>query len=194
MKKKISVILCAVALFSFGFAACTNQSGADSSRSTTTTVTASSEETTTTTEQTTSTTITATTTTSAAPSPNTDQDKIAELAKSLVGSPFKFGKAGPDEFDNSGFLVYCFGQNGVKLPRKTGEIVKQGTEVDKIDLQPGDIVFFYNETPGVAVYAGIYIGDNQFVASEKQDIPVSIHKMNLPYFKDHFVCAKRYIN
>ena len=116
----------------------------------------------------------------------------AKLAESLVGKPYLYGAKGPDAFDNSGFLVYCYGQNGVTVPRKTADIAKQGTAVDKANLKPGDAVFFYNENPGAVEYAGIYIGNNRFAACDNENKPVSVHSLDGPYFTEHFLFARRF--
>lgn len=127
------------------------------------------------------------------PAPDGDQGvTVAALAKSLVGTPFRLGAAGPDAFDNSGFLVYCYQHFGIPLPRKTGEIAKAGTAVERADLQPGDAVFFYNDTPGAAQYAGIYIGDGRFVSCNNEDSPTKIQDLRLPYFTQHYVGARRF--
>lgn len=117
---------------------------------------------------------------------------VAKCAESLVGKSYKYGATGPDAFDNSGLLVYCFAQNGLTLPRKTGDIAQKGSAVEKKDLMPGDAVFFYNENPGAVEYAGIYIGDGRFVASNDEDSPVSIHSLNTSYFESRFLFARRF--
>ena len=59
----------------------------------------------------------------------------------MIVKPFKMGGIGPDEFDNSGFIYYCFKESGVAVPRLTGDLYKAGTAVEKADLKPGDVVF-----------------------------------------------------
>jgi cell wall-associated NlpC family hydrolase len=148
-----------------------------------------------TTEKNTSTTNKTTTNTTTNSGKQTTDEKLAaaaKLAESLVGKPYQYGAKGPDAFDNSGFLVYCYGQSGIMLPRRTGDIAKQGTAVEKANVKPGDAVFFYNEKSGVPEYAGIYIGDNQFVASNDEKIPVSVNRLDLPYFTEHFLFAHRF--
>jgi cell wall-associated NlpC family hydrolase len=122
----------------------------------------------------------------------TTADKIVALAQSLIGAPYEYGATGPDTFDNSGFVYYCFKENGISLPRKTSEMFAAGTAVAQEDLLPGDLVFFtYNEDRSPS-YVGIYIGDGQFIAENKEDRPVSIHDMTLDYYQKIFVGARRY--
>lgn len=102
------------------------------------------------------------------------------------------GATGPESFDNSGFVYYCFNKNGVKLPRFTEEMYAAGSAVEKSDLKPGDVVFFYNETPGSVDFAGIYIGNGEFVACNNENSPTKIHKLAWPYFADRYLGARRY--
>ena len=70
-------------------------------------------------------------------------DSIIQLAfaKKPVAT-YKYGAAGPNHFDCSGFVYYCFGQYGIKLPRSSRDMFLVGQKVKKEDLQPGDLVFF----------------------------------------------------
>ena len=117
---------------------------------------------------------------------------MAALAKTLIDKPFELGAAGPDKFDNSGLVYYCFQQNGIDIPRRTSDMFKAGTAVEMEDLQPGDVVFYYMETEGNAEYAGIYVGDDQFVAANNPDSPSSLQTVSWKYFTDRFVGARRY--
>lgn len=118
--------------------------------------------------------------------------KAAEIAKQQLGKPYRYGAAGPDDFDNSGLLYYCYGQAGIAVPRRTGDIYRQGTAVEKADLQPGDAVFFWNENEGNPEFAAIYVGDGICIAARQEGTPVSELDMNLPYFEQHYTGARRY--
>lgn len=117
---------------------------------------------------------------------------VAAKAQSLIGKPFKMGATGPDEFDNSGFIYYCYMQNGVTLPRRTGDMFKAGTAVEKADLQPGDVVFFYMDTEGAAQFAGIYMGNQKFISCNNEESPVKEQDMSWPYYAERFLGARRY--
>ena len=117
---------------------------------------------------------------------------IAATAKALEGTPFEMGATGPDKFDNSGLVYYCMKQNGINVPRLTRDMYKAGTAVEKENLQPGDAVFFYMDTEGAVQYVGIYLGDNQFIASNNPDSPTTIYSINTPYFTQRYLGARRY--
>lgn len=123
----------------------------------------------------------------------TAADSIVALARSLIGAPYEWGAAGPDTFDNSGFVYYCFKENGITLPRKTSEMFASGKAVEREALLSGDLVFFtYNEDRS-ASYVGIYIGGGEFIAENSEERPVSIHDMTLDYYTRIYVGARRYL-
>ena len=118
-------------------------------------------------------------------------EAIVELARSLTGAPFEWGAAGPETFDNSGFVCYCFAQNGVIVPRITADMLSSGLSVERESLLPGDLVFFSFDG-GTPSYVGIYIGDGQFIAENSEESPVAIRDMATGYYSGIFVCARRY--
>ena len=71
---------------------------------------------------------------------------IIGIAQSKLGSRYYWGKQGPDEFDCSGFVYWCYRQAGATGPYMTtfGLVAKfAGTKYevnDKNDLQPGDVI------------------------------------------------------
>ena len=98
-------------------------------------------------------------------STSSERQEVAETAKSLVGTKFEYAGVGPDKFDNSGFVYYCFKANGIAMPRMTSDIAKTGKEITLAEAQPGDILVFSNEIGGPADFVGIYNGGGKFIAS-----------------------------
>ena len=117
-------------------------------------------------------------------------DAIAQLAVSLIGTPFKNGGSGPDAFDNPGFVTYCYKQNGYTVPRKATAINNYGLDVNPEEIQPGDILVFCNEIGEDAGFVAIYIGDNQFVANPNSG--TKVHKLNGSYWSQRFLSARRF--
>ena len=116
---------------------------------------------------------------------------IAQLAVSLIGTPFKSGAAGPDAFDNPSFVSYCYKQNGFSVPRKAASMVTWGEDVPPDELQVGDILIFGNEIGGPPQFCGIYIGDEQFVSCNNPDSPTKSQKLAATYWGPRFLCARR---
>lgn len=119
-------------------------------------------------------------------------DAIANLAISLVGTPFKNGGNGPAEFDNPGFVAYCYKQNGFTAPRKATSLLNYGVDITPEAIQPGDILVFCNELGEDAGFVGIYIGNHQFVASTNPNSGTKVHKLNNSYWGPRLLAARRF--
>ena len=118
--------------------------------------------------------------------------QIAEIARQQIGKGYLYGGVGPDAFDTSGLVVYCYSMCGVEVPRGAKYQVQAGVEVSVAELEPGDVVFFWTEEPGTVGYEGIYVGNGRFVAARHGDKPVSEMNLWSDYFAPRFLCARRY--
>ncbi|MEW2116524.1 NlpC/P60 family protein [Streptomyces sp. NPDC005474] len=93
----------------------------------------------------------------------TKADKALAFARAQVGKPYVWGAAGPDSYDCSGFTQAAWRAAGVTLPRTTYDQVNAGTTVSLSDIQPGDLVFFYDDISHV----GLYIGNGMMIHAPK---------------------------
>lgn len=145
-----------------------------------------------------STTVTSQTGTTTLPSIGTEAgnsetgDAIAQLAISLIDTPYENGGSGPDAFDNPGFVMYCYKQSGYTVPRKATQIINYGLDVNPEEIQPGDILVFCNEIGEDAGFVAIYIGDDQFVASTNPTSGTKVHKLDSSYWAQRFLSARRF--
>ncbi|MGQ4598883.1 NlpC/P60 family protein [Nocardia sp. R6R-6] len=90
----------------------------------------------------------------AAATPQKTTGEIAvDAARTKLGAAYNYGAVGPDAFDCSGLVQWSYGQAGVDLPRTSYEQLTVGTPVSLDDLQPGDLVSFYDGSHS-ALYAG----------------------------------------
>ncbi|MFI1222757.1 MULTISPECIES: NlpC/P60 family protein [unclassified Streptomyces] len=89
--------------------------------------------------------------------------KVLDFARSQIGKPYVWGASGPASYDCSGLTQAAWREAGVDLPRTTWDQVKVGTRVATADLQPGDLVFFYDDISHV----GIYKGDGMMIHAPK---------------------------
>ncbi|MBQ7038002.1 MAG: C40 family peptidase [Clostridia bacterium] len=119
-------------------------------------------------------------------------DAIANLAISLIGTPFVNNGTAPDAFDNPSFVVYCYKQNGYTVPRKATQIIDYGFDVNPEEIQPGDILVFCNNPGEEAGFVAIYIGNNQFVASTNPEKGTQVHQLNSSYWSQRFLSARRF--
>ncbi|WP_034914478.1 MULTISPECIES: NlpC/P60 family protein [Erwinia] len=119
---------------------------------------------------------------------------IAQLNDQLVqwrGTPYRYGGMGRGGVDCSGFVFLTFRDRfALQLPRTTRAQTDIGTEIDKDDLLPGDLVFFKTGGGENGLHVGIYDTDNQFIhASTSQGVIRS--SLDNVYWKKVFWQARR---
>jgi cell wall-associated NlpC family hydrolase len=85
--------------------------------------------------------------------------KVVEIAMSYMGVPYVWAGSSPSGFDCSGFVRYVYAKVGISLPHSSRMMYDCGTSVSRDQLEPGDLVFFYNPIHHV----GIYIGNGQMI-------------------------------
>ena len=120
----------------------------------------------------------------------TDGYALSSTALSLRGAPYRNGGADPQGFDCSGFVRYVFGQYGVSMPREVREQDRAGRNVDRGQLEAGDLVFFSTTAPG-ASHVGISVGGDQFVHAPSTQGVVRVESLGAQYWANRFVGARR---
>ena len=121
-------------------------------------------------------------------------ERIAMDALSHLGQPYVFGKAGPDRFDCSGLLVYCFKKHGILLDH-SAEII--GTS-DRFKLLKnpdsfltGDIICFDTvDDRDPSDHVGIWLGGNRFVHASSEQGKVVVSELT-GYYLEHFTFGRR---
>lgn len=93
-----------------------------------------------------------------APAPTSRGAAALAAAQTRLGAPYVIGGIGPWGFDCSGLVQWSFAQAGLNVPRITYDQFNFGVPIPREALQPGDVVFFYNNG-----HDGIYAGNNQVI-------------------------------
>jgi murein DD-endopeptidase len=114
--------------------------------------------------------------------------RIAALANTLVGAPYRFGGDSPAGFDCSGLVYYVHRELGVAVPRTAAEQRAAAQRVPEDALAPGDLVFFYTPEDHV----GIYLGHGEFVHAPASGRSVERARLDAPYFILGFRGAGRF--
>ncbi len=113
-----------------------------------------------------------------------------ELAKTLLGIPYRWAGANPSQgFDCSGLVYYVYNQLQVSVPRMQRELFHRAEKIQKNQLQPGDLLFFDNFAR--LSHVGIYIGEGHFIHAPRRGLSVSIESMDSSYYRKRFVGARR---
>ena len=127
-----------------------------------------------------------------APFSSSDAKSISSYARSLLGTPYKYGGNTPDGgFDCSGFVTHVFRHTlGIRLPRSTYQISQVGQAINKGSLRTGDLVFF-NTLHRKFSHVGIYLGSNLFIHSPSSGGKVRTEDMREAYWQSHYNGARR---
>ncbi|MFG2822974.1 NlpC/P60 family protein [Kitasatospora sp. NPDC048365] len=95
---------------------------------------------------------------------------ILGFAYAQLGKPYRWGATGPDSYDCSGLTLKAFAAGGVSLPRVSQDQYAAGRKIARDQVQPGDLVFYYNDLHHV----GIYIGNGQLLHAPRTGKNVEI--------------------
>jgi cell wall-associated NlpC family hydrolase len=81
-------------------------------------------------------------------------------AMAQLGEPYVWGAAGPGSFDCSGLTMSAYAHAGLTLPRTSRSQWYAGPHVGLVDLAPGDLLFFADNTssPSTIHHVGMYAG------------------------------------
>lgn len=121
--------------------------------------------------------------------------QLINLSLSKKGCKYVWGATGPNTFDCSGFTQWCYKNAlGIKIPRVSRSQGSSGKQVEKKNLQPGDLVFFSNKGPkGTINHVGMFIGNGEFIHSPQTGDVVKISSLNGSYYNKNYVTARRYL-
>jgi hypothetical protein len=123
-------------------------------------------------------------------------DAASELvvnAMGFLGVPYRRGgnSAESGGFDCSGFVKAMYEQTvGLILPRRADEQAAATQQIERHELQPGDLVFF-NTMRRTFSHVGIYVGGGKFIHSPKPGAEVRVEDMGTSYWARRFDGARR---
>ena len=101
--------------------------------------------------------------------------KAAVFACKQAGLAYAYGSAGPRSYDCSGLTMVSWQQAGVYLPHNAEDQRYAVPSVKRVDLRPGDLVFYYGDLHHV----GIYVGDGKVMHA-----PMSTDKVRMRVLDD----------
>jgi cell wall-associated NlpC family hydrolase len=118
------------------------------------------------------------------PAPNPNAGTAIQAAYSVIGTPYVWGSADPNVgFDCSGLTMWSWAQAGVSLPHSSAAQYAALPHVDRSNLQPGDLLFFY--TP--ISHVGMYLTPSTMIDANHPGDVVNVRAINW----DSFVGAAR---
>lgn len=107
---------------------------------------------------------------------NPSASTIVEVARSLVGSPYRGGGNTPAGFDCSGFAQYVYKMNGKNISRSASTQANDGIGISYDDIMPGDLIIWGEN--GYFSHTSIYIGNGLMVHSANPSAGVIISNVS----------------
>ena len=116
------------------------------------------------------------------PLPQTELQRVIEVAKSEVGAKYSFASAGPTTFDCSGFVTYVYKTAGL-LDRIGGKRRTVSGYLDWFKAQGSNRATRTNPLPGDLIiwgrnkHIGIYLGDGMAISALINPYGVKVHRV-----------------
>jgi cell wall-associated NlpC family hydrolase len=117
--------------------------------------------------------------------------RVVALAQGQLGTPYRWGGSAPGAFDCSGLVYWAFKTLGVTLPRVAEDQALVGYPVPQPDLQPGDVVFFADNS-GYVHHEGVYIGAGQMIHAPQTGDVVRVERIDSGYYARQYAGARRF--
>ncbi len=121
---------------------------------------------------------------------------LTTVARSLVGTPYRWGGIDPGGIDCSGFTYFVYRNIGIFIPRDTDQQILMGKicaiPSNRDALIPGDLLFFEGEYGGIT-HVAMAFGPDEFIHADTQQGVWITWMENEPQLQERFVLAKRVI-
>jgi peptidoglycan DL-endopeptidase CwlO len=110
-----------------------------------------------------------------------------QAALAQVGEPYTYNAVPPNTWDCSKLTAWAWGQAGVSLVAYSFTQAAQTQRISTSQLQPGDLLFYFNGAHHVAMY----IGGGQIVEASSPSTGVRVTSMWNSWTSAHFSYAGR---
>ncbi len=120
---------------------------------------------------------------------------VISVATAQIGKQYVTGDEGPDTFDCSGLVYYCFKQNGVSISRRSSASYAENNSwtliTDMHSVRAGDMLFFRSDSSASVSHVGICIGSGKMIDASSSNGKVMRRSHTSEYWSRNFVCARR---
>ncbi len=115
--------------------------------------------------------------------------ELRNFASAWQGVPYLEGGDSRSGIDAPGLVMVVADQIlGLSLPHSTPRQLAFGTEVERISIAPGDIIFF--RPTSMPRHVGVYLGSQEFLHSWPDD-GVSVARLDDPYWNGAYWAGRR---
>ncbi len=117
---------------------------------------------------------------SSAPTSSAAKGRAAlAFAQRQLGKPYRWGAEGPNSYDCSGLVLSAWNSVGVSMPRTARAQYAAEHRISKSQLRPGDLVFFYSQTPS---HVAMYVGNGRIIHAPRPGTSVRYSTVSsMPY-------------
>ena len=119
---------------------------------------------------------------------DSNRTRITMTARRYLGVKYRYGGTNPFGFDCSGFVMYVYMKNGIRIPRGAEGQFSRGKRISLRRAEPGDLVFFRTGRRRIS-HVGIYLGNYRFIHSPRTGRRVSITSIKNSYWRKRFLGA-----
>lgn len=124
--------------------------------------------------------------------------EMVDYGKKYLGTTYSWGGTNLSKgVDCSGFVYAVYRDFGINLNRSSRDMVANGRQISKSELQVGDLVFFDTDgsNNGGISHVGIYAGDSKFIhSSSGKSYGVVMSSLNEDYYLRTYVTAATVLN
>jgi len=100
-------------------------------------------------------------------------EQALRVALTQQGVEYTWGGASPQTgFDCSGLVMWAYEHVGIQLEHFTGDQWNEGEHIPQSQIEPGDLLFFFNLD-----HVGLYVGGNLFLDAPTQGQVVQIQQI-----------------
>ena len=126
---------------------------------------------------------------------NYNKNHIVQNAKKHLGEKYVWGGTKPNAFDCSGYTKYLYEKEGIEIPRTAYQQSKVGIDVDRDELEKGDLLFFLTDKKRhiPITHVGLYLGDDKFIHAASKKKGIIISSLSKSKYNKIYVKAKRII-
>jgi len=122
----------------------------------------------------------------------TDGDRLLNLGKQFLGTPYLWGGITPEGFDCSGFVYALHRALNYVVPRDAQDQFANGYPVAPEELACGDLVFFATDHgEGQIHHVALYAGEGQMLHSPKPGFDVELIPMTTAKYAAEYAGARR---
>lgn len=122
-----------------------------------------------------------------------DGDRLLELGKQFLDTPYLWGGITPQGFDCSGLVYALHRALDYAIPRDAQDQFANGYPVAPEELASGDLVFFAsNHGMGSIHHVALYAGSGQMLHSPKPGLAVEVIPMTTAKYASEYAGARRF--